>query len=230
MWSISARPFWQGWLLFSCCKLAADNCCEENSLPVQHCYRGIRIPGTLRRTCIPADIGSSPLGTGVASCGVAGATSDIEGRLSSVAYTDDECEGFSRFVDWLEGKREQAGLMPERLVSLGGGIKLSTYRRVVSFRNLWRRRGNADGKLEIPVSPQGMVGILRALSRRLDDENLLAEAAQVWGVTFPLNGHLPEGDRVEANILMEEVLHGIMDLPSNQLRLIRDLVDRLRNE
>lgn len=145
-----------------------------------------------------------------------------------MAHTDTECEQFAQFVDWLEGKREQAGLRPERLVDLGGGIKLSTYRRITSFRNVWRRRGNADGKLEIPVSPSGMIGVLRALSRRLD-EDCIAEAERVWGVTFPLNGNLSEGEQAEAGGLIEEVFHGVLDLSPSQLRLVRDLIHRLRD-
>jgi hypothetical protein len=171
---------------------------------------------------------STPFGAGIASAGVRKHLRQ-RGRLSSVPYTDEQCERFALFVEYLETKREQAQLSPERLIALGGGIKLATYRRITSFRNVWRRRGNADGKLEIPVSPSGMVGILKALSRVLE-EDCLAEAKSVWGVTFPLNGQLPAEERAEASVLMEELLHRVIDLPPSQLRLIRDLVIRLRNE
>lgn len=144
-----------------------------------------------------------------------------------MAYDEDYYERTARFVDWLERQRELAGLSPERLVELGGGIKLWTYRRLTSFRNVWRQRGNADGKLDIPVKPESMVRVLKVLSNSLG-EDCVEEASRVWGVSFPDIGGLPSEEAQEAGDLMEVAIHALIGLPPSKLRTIIEVARSIR--
>jgi len=132
-----------------------------------------------------------------------------------------------QFVEWLEGKRRQAGYTQEDLARLGG-VSYSYYTKFVSIKRLREASGDRSRKVIAPQRPKALIGVLRALSERLG-ENCVEEGLRVWGHTYPQEGigvHGPEAKN-EAELLLGKLIPDLVALPPDKLRLVAEMVSHI---
>src|SRR3954465_13579502 len=87
------------------------------------------------------------------------------------------------FVEYIETKRKQAGLMQKQLADLGG-ISHSYYTKLVSLKRSRQRSPDESKQVTAPLTPRGLRGVSATLSDRLG-EDCVTEGLRLWGHYHP---------------------------------------------
>ena len=129
-----------------------------------------------------------------------------------------------KFVEYLETKRKQAGLMQKQLADLGG-ISHSYYTKLIGLRRARQRCGDESDKLTVPLAPtESLRRILEVLSERTG-EDCVTEGMRLWGHYHPESE--PKETRDLAAKALVELWNKLQQLTTAELRTISDTVDHL---
>lgn len=131
-----------------------------------------------------------------------------------------------KFVEYLETKRKQAGLMQKELADRAG-ISQSYYTKLVSLKRARQRCGDESDKLTVPLAPtDGIRRILEVLSDRLG-EDCVAEGMRLWGQYHPESE--PKETRDHAARMLLDLMKKLEQLTTAELKTISETVDHLLN-
>jgi hypothetical protein len=133
----------------------------------------------------------------------------------------------ARFAVWFKGKREQAGLTQRELARLGD-VSPSYLEKLETCPGRLERHGDKPEVVNAPGKPDKFIHSLEALASRLGDDGLVEEGLKIWGHAHPRNGRLPHPDADTSREILGDILDGVLALSPESLRLVRELVDRLR--
>ena len=132
----------------------------------------------------------------------------------------------ARFAEWLKSKREEAGLTQRQLASLGG-VSPSSIEKMETLPQRLLKYGDDNTMVNCPSKPDRFIECLKVLSRRLG-QDCVTEGLEIWGHTYPLVNGFPDPEQDEASEIVSDILQGVLSLRSDKLRLVRELIERLR--
>jgi len=128
-----------------------------------------------------------------------------------------------RFVEYLETKRKQAGLMQKQLADLGG-ISHSYYTKLIGLKRARINYGDESKQVTAPLRPDGLRGVLQTLSDRLG-EDCVTEGLRLWGHYHPESE--PKEVRDQAERQLVELILRMQRLSPDKLKTVETLVEHL---